>query len=348
MDFLYRPLARSIDNLWMRLDSKRPTTRHAPYTRDMRHITDPGFLEEPERFYFRPDSLSEPRIVSERRLHGCRVVELAFPSPVETRWPENNTAYAYHVRLDEDGPHPALVVLHGWGRKSLATEVRHIGLRLARQGIESFFPVLPYHLRRAPAGSWSGEYMISGDIVRTAEGFQQAVVEMRAVIPFLRSRPWLSCRPWRREGSSTGRDSEAVGFLGFSLGGILGHLLMTVEPLPVGITVVAAGNSAGITWEGRLTRYVRADIERAGISFAELERIWSVTNPTLLARHNKVTNLMMMAGKYDQIVPPKFTLELWEALGRPPLRWYPGAHYSSFLFLHSMVDEAARFFRKHI
>jgi len=27
-----------------------------------------------------------------------------------------------------------------------------------------------------------------------------------------------------------------------------------VEPLPAGITVVAAGNSAGITWEGRLTR----------------------------------------------------------------------------------------------
>lgn len=347
MDFVLRPLARSVDNLWIRLDSKRPTTPHAPYTRDMGHITDPAFLEEPERFYFRPEPVSEPRIVSERRQRGCHVEELAFPSPVQTRWPENNTAYAYHVRLEEGGPHPALVVLHGWGRKSLATEIRHIGLRLARQGIESFFPVLPYHLRRAPAGSWSGEYMISGDVVRTAESFQQAVVEMRAVLPFLRSRPWLRQKPRAGERSSASQSSDAVGFLGFSLGGILGHLLMTVEPLPAGITVVAAGNSAGITWEGRLTRYVRADIERAGISFAELERIWSVTNPTRLARHNKVKNLIMMAGKFDEIVPPQFTLEFWESLGRPPLRWYPGAHYSSFLFLHSMVDQAARFFLKH-
>jgi hypothetical protein len=64
----------------------------------------------------------------------------------------------------------------------------------------------------------------------------------------------------------------------------------------------------------------------------------------LLARHNRVKKLLMMAGKFDEIVLPKFTRELWEALGRPPLRWYPCAHYSSFFFLPQMVREAARFF----
>ena len=123
---------------------------------------------------------------------------------------------------------------------------------------------------------------------------------------------------------------------------------MTVEPFPVGITFLAGGNSAGVTWEGRMTRYVRADIERAGITLPQLERIWSVTNPTLIARHNRVKKILMMAGKFDEIVLPKFTLELWEALGRPPLCWYPCAHYSSFFFLRWIINHAARFFVENI
>ncbi|MBZ5515181.1 MAG: hypothetical protein LAN62_10160, partial [Acidobacteriia bacterium] len=174
-----------------------------------------------------------------------------------------------------------------------------------------------------------GEYMVSGDVVPTAESFQQTVAEVRAILPWLR------------------QFTPTVGFLGYSLGGIIGHLAMTVEAFPAGVTFLAGGNSAGVTWEGRMTRHVRADIERAGIDRARLEEIWAVTNPTLLARFNKTRNLLMMAGKYDEILPPKFTLELWEALGRPPLRWYPCAHYSAFFFLRSIISEAARFFLDH-
>jgi dienelactone hydrolase len=253
------------------------------------------------------------------------VTEIAFPSPVRTRWRENNTAYGYHLRLGDGGPHPAFVILHGWGRKSLAVERWRIGLRLARRGIESLFLVMPFHLQRTPEGSWSGEFMISGDVVRTAESFQQTVAEVRSILPWLHER------------------SSRVGFLGMSLGGIIGHLAMCVERFDAGVTMLSSGNSAGVTWEGRMTHYVRRDIERAGINREQLEKIWSVTNPTLLARHHQTPRLMMMAGRYDEIVPPKFTLELWEALARPPLRWYPCAHYSSFFFLGSMVDEAAQF-----
>lgn len=329
MDFVLQPLMQFVDRLKIILSSKKPTVRHAPYTREMGHIMDPAFFQDPERFYFCPPR-AEVRVLRESRLRGCRLQEIAFRSPVETRWAENNTAYGYHLRPETSRRLPAFLILHGWGRKSLWIELRRVGLRLARHGIESLFLVMPFHLRRAPAGSWSGEYMISGDVVRTAECFQQTVAEVRAILPWLRQ----SC--------------PAVGFLGMSLGGIIGHLAMTVEPFAAGVTMLASGNSAGVTWEGRMTRHVKADIERAGIGRAELEKIWAVTNPTLLARHNKVKNLLMMGGKFDEIVPPKFTLELWEALGRPSLRWYPCAHYSSFFFLGPIVDQAARFLLSHL
>ena len=329
MDILLRPLMRAIDRLKILANSKKATVLHAPYTADMAHITSAEFLADPERFYFRPPPASDVRVLVERTLRGRRLIEIAFPSPIQTHWRENNTCYAYHLRVGDGKPHPAFVILHGWGRRSLSVELRRIGLRLARHGIESLFLVMPFHLRRAPPGSWSGEYMISGDVVRTAECFQQTVAEVRAILPWLREI------------------SPAVGFLGYSLGGIIGHLAMTVESFPVGVTFLASGNSAGVTWEGRMTRHVRADIERAGIDRARLEQIWAVTNPTLLAPFNKTKNLLMMAGKFDEIVPPKFTLELWEALGRPPLKCFPCAHYSSFFFLRPIVNEAARFFLEH-
>jgi hypothetical protein len=325
-----KPLMRSVDRTMILLSSKVPTALHAPYTQDMRHIMSERFLEDPEQFYYRPAPASEVRVLHERPLRGRRLSEIAFPSPIQTRWAENNTCYGYHLRLGDSKPHPAFLILHGWGRRALSIEFWRVGLRLARHGIESLFLVMPFHLRRAPPGSWSGEYMISGDIVRTAECFQQAVLEVRAILPWLK------------------QFSPAVGFFGMSLGGIIGHLAMTVEPFPAGVTMLASGNSAGVTWEGRMTRYVKADIQRAGIDRAQLEKIWAVTNPTLLAKHNKVRNLLMMAGKFDEIVLPKFSLELWEALGRPPIRWYPCAHYSSFFFLSSIVDEAARFFLAHL
>jgi dienelactone hydrolase len=329
MDGILRPLTRSVDGLKVFLNGKRPSVPHAPYTRDMAHIMSASFFGDPELFYFRPAPAADVRVLRERRLRGRRLTEIAFPSPIRTRWPENNTCYGYHLRLSDGRAHPALVILHGWGRKSLTVELWRVGLGFARFGLESLFLVMPYHLRRAPAGSWSGEYMISGDVVRTAESFQQTVVELRAILPWLRQY------------------SPSVGFFGMSLGGIIGHLAMTVEPFAAGVTLLASGNSAGVTWEGRMTRYVRADIERAGIDRRQLEQIWAITNPSLLARHNKVKDLLMMAGKFDQIVPPKFTVELWEALGRPPIKWFPCAHYSSFFFLRSMVNEAGKFFLAH-
>ena len=92
-----------------------------------------------------------------------------------------------------------------------------------------------------------------------------------------------------------------------------------------------------------MTRYVRRDIHAAGISLAQLDRLWTAASPTKFARHNKTRPLLMIVGKYDEIVPARYAPGLWDALGRPKIRWYPCAHYSAFFFLPWIVRDICEF-----
>ncbi len=221
-------------------------------------------------------------------------------------------------------PIASMVILPGWARPHLQVEKRW-ALRFARADIETLLLVLPFHLRRCPEGSWSGECMISGDVVRTARAFQQTVAEVRGLVPMLRER------------------TDRVGIFGVSLGGIIAHLAMTVHRFDFGVSMIAGGQAAGITWRGILTNYVRRDIHRAGINLALLDKLWAPASPTRIARHNRTKPILMMAGKFDQIVPSRYAAELWEALGRPAMRWYPCGHYSAAFFVESMLDHVCTF-----
>ncbi len=198
-------------------------------------------------------------------------------------------------------------------------------IALGQRGITSLLLTLPYHMQRAPEDSWSGEYALSGDVLRTIDGFRQSILEVRAVIPLLKTY------------------SEKIGLLGISLGGMIAHVIMGLEDLDFGITLLAGGNSAGIVWEGIATRDVKQQIQRAGITREQMSQIWAIIDPARLARWNRVKRVLMINGLYDQVVPPKFTLHLWESLGRPTIHWYPCAHISLFLFLKRIVRDIIQF-----
>jgi hypothetical protein len=148
MGLILRPLMRGVDRLKILANSKTPTVLHAPYTVEMRHIVDPGFLEGPERFCFEPPR-AEVRVLREGRLRSRRLQEIAFQNPVETRWPENSACYGYHLRIGDGKLHPVFVTLHGWGRKSLSIELWRIGLRLARHNKSKNLLWIPHAMAAA-------------------------------------------------------------------------------------------------------------------------------------------------------------------------------------------------------
>ena len=123
----------------------------------------------------------------------------------------------------------------------------------------------------------------------------------------------------------------------------MAHLAMAAEAFDAGITILAGGNNAGIIWEGIATGSVKDDLIKAGFNREQTSHIYQIINPCILAKHNKTKRLLMINGLYDEVMPGKFTLELWEALGRPKIKWYPCAHVTSILFVKNIAKDMVKF-----
>ena len=180
---------------------------------------------------------------------------------------------------------------------------------------------LPFHWERALRGTPSGGCFLSGDPLWTAAAFRQAVVDGRAAVSLLRGR------------------GAPVGVVGFSLGGVLAHILMALEPLDLGVSVIAGGDVAGIVWESPLTQAYRRAMEERGMTRSKLAALWAAGNPTCYAGRSQASRLLMLNARYDLLLPRKFTEELWHTHGQPPIRWLPAGHRTAFLFGRTLVEE---------
>src|SRR5437868_2923648 len=195
----------------------------------------------------------------------------------------------------------ALLVLPGIWRQDRWFEDRFCR-GLAGQGVSAALMSLPFHWERALRGTPSGGCFLSGDPLWTAAAFRQAVVDSRAALSLLRRR------------------GAPVGVVGLSLGGVLAHILMALAPVDLGVSVIAGGDVAGIVWESPLTQAYRRAMEARGMTRSKLAALWAAGNPTSYAGRSQAHRLLMLNARYDLLLPRKFTEELWQTHGQPPIR----------------------------
>lgn len=313
-----------LDRLYFRIYPGKIQVPQKPDSYDFSPITRKEYLENPELFYSKPDKMPDFTLTGVVNIDGVEVVDVKFPSPVQTKYAENNMVHGLYFKAAGKRDFATVILLHGWGRSNLWKE-KKIAIGLTRNNINCFILKLPFHFERTPEGTWSGEYSITGDIPRTVEGTRQLVIEVRTVLSWLK------------------KQVEKVAISGISLGGMMAHLAMAVETFDAGITILAGGNSAGVIWEGIATKGVKDDIIKAGITREQTSHIYQVIDPCVLAKHNKTKNLLMINGLYDEVMPRRFTMELWEALGKPKIKWYPCAHVTSVLFVKNIVRDMVQF-----
>jgi dienelactone hydrolase len=292
-----------------------------------RRFSDPRLLAEPRRFYAFDGAAPTFSLGAETSLPWVRFQDLEFDSPHRLPFPESNRARARWFRGDSSG-RPLVILGHGWAHQGLESVERVYVKRLVAGGCDLLLPTLPMHLERAPAGTYSGEIMVSGDVVLTLEAFRQAVMEMRALV-------W-----WARH-----RGYTRVGVLGYSLGGYLAGLLACTErDLSFAIIAGAGGGLATTILDTRLGRNIRKDLAICGMLDRErLEEAWAILSPARLRPRLPRKRILLIAGRYDRIMPVRSVLELQRRWRLPRVSWYERGHYTLLTLPGKVLEESLSF-----
>ncbi|MDX6765688.1 MAG: hypothetical protein SFU85_02750 [Candidatus Methylacidiphilales bacterium] len=228
---------------------------------------------------------------------------VVFESPVASECPENNRVHVDLWPGPQGWDSPVMFMLHGF------MSVSDVGYRLWAQklnrlGWSAAFFHLPYHYGRRPKGAWSGEMALSANLIRTAEGLRQAVVELRIVCRALRARGVPHIGLW------------ATSYGGW-IAGLLAHLETSVstawllEPI-VDVEEAIFASPATLT--------LRRQLRQRGITRNQVAPHCHLVCP---GRHQPVIppeNILLMAGTFDRIAPP-------ETIHRVHRLW-KGSHYA--------------------
>ncbi|MCO5168532.1 MAG: dienelactone hydrolase family protein [Planctomycetes bacterium] len=253
-----------------------------------------------------------------------------FPSPVPERWGEVHGVYYAPARLTPGQRVPAAVVVHHLGGNVEAE--RYLAQHLAQNGVAAFAILLPNYGERREPGTRQG-FLQEKDPIGSFTGFRQAALDVIRASDFLRAMPEV--------------DPERVGAVGVSLGAIVTALARGVDPR-LGKTVLVIGGADF----GRLMRdspEAKGLLDRAGglVRGEDLAEVLRPVDPVTFASRIPTNDVLMLNARRDEIIPEGCTVSLWEALGRPRIRWFNCGHYGIVLHLAAVLNETLDHLRGH-
>jgi pimeloyl-ACP methyl ester carboxylesterase len=247
---------------------------------------------------------------------------LSFESPFRTLNPALQESYQSHRRnriaraqhwRHLDGPHPTIIVLHGFMGSPYAFNSAFFSLPwFYGNGYDVVLMTLPFHGRRADRVSpYSGYGIFAHGLAHLNEAILQAVSDVRVFVDHLLDM-----------------GARRVGVTGLSLGGYTTAALAAAEPrlhfaIPnAPVTELSAVAKAWFPVGDIMERAIATQ----GVTPDDLRRTLGVHSalsyPPALA-HDR---LFIIGGLGDRLAPPEQSRLLWEHWDRCRLHWYPGNH----------------------
>jgi dienelactone hydrolase len=259
---------------------------------------------------------------------GVRIWRLRFPSPVTSPCPENNTVHAEYYRPQGSGRVPAVIVLDiTGGDQSLS---RGFCTHLARNGIAGLFVQMAYYGPRRPPGSKLR--LLSTDFARTMEAIRQTVLDLRCATAWMGARPEI--------------DPARLGILGTSLGSFIGTLTAEMEPRLGKVAVLLGGG--GLVdgyYDHPQAAPFKSAWEAIGGTREMIAKLLAPVDPLTCAGNLRDRKVLILAGKRDDIVPPRMAEALWAASGKQKIVWFDCTHYGAVVYLSTALDLIVKHFQ---
>ena len=248
--------------------------------------------ERPEaEFYQLPTGFVPPELPDQGRLH--------FPSPYPGEHEPNNRAAFDFFPSREGWSAPTMLLAHGLMSVS-DFGYRLWARRLNARGWNAVFIHLPYHYSRRLPRHFHGEYSVGGELLRSAFGVRQSVVECRAVLQQLQAK-----------------GGKLFGAWGTSYGGWIMALLACFEPLLQRLVLVEPIlNIDNAIWKAPSSVALRAALRRIQITPQDTAGSMRLVCPGKHQARLAGEHILMLAGSYDRIAPPAEVEELAQKWGR--------------------------------
>ncbi len=259
---------------------------------------------------------------------GVEIYKMTYPSPVKTKYEANNTVHAEYYRPKGKGPFPGVLVLDILGGDQNLS--RGIALQLSQNGIAALFVQMAYYGPRRTPG---GPRLLSPNIPQTMEAIRQTVLDCRCATAWLEARPEI--------------DGKKLGILGTSLGSFMSALTAASEPRIQRVVLLLGGGGLVDAYyeHPKVKPYTRIN-EFLGLTKDKLKEMIAPADPLTYADFLKQRDLLMIAAKRDDIVPPKAAVTLWEATGKPKIIWLDSTHVGAALYIFDVAGPIIAHFRK--
>jgi esterase/lipase len=261
---------------------------------------------------------------------------LQFPSAIDTGYPENSIVKAelYLPKLEHKVPMAILV--HGMGDYSVFP-CRLLARSLLKQGVACLIPYLTTHSKRAPLVMREKLPYLTPE--QWFQVYQVSVVDIRQLVDWANTRAEI--------------DMERLFVVGVSLGGFVSAIAMGVDKrIKAGILIVTGGNSNKLSWLSKDDRYRKRyrrtenehldvqsnyamyleEVSRKGFENVITDDRSFLTDPLTFANDLKDRPVQMINATYDKYIPREAAIDLWQACGKPPIKWIPSGHVSLWLW----------------
>lgn len=246
----------------------------------------------------------------------------AFASPARSGIVRNDTVRGYWYSPLRGDVRASLIFLHAWKTATIRSMQRLAEVAVGL-GCEVYLPAHPYHAWRRPKLTYSGITFLSPDLDRSLKAMQQAVLDARTLINWVEQR-----------------GHGPLILAGVDLGGLVAALTATVHPGLDALSIIAThSHLSDMLWEGRTDRgKFREALDRAGVAKDEVDRAWSVLDPSWRAPLLDLDKVLLVAGRYDDVCRPEGMERLAARWGGGRLSWHNFAH-ASFMFSAGAILE---------